>query len=401
MTRIFISYRRDDSAGYVGWLSTCLAKHFPANDIFRDVTTIEPGVDFVKVIEDAVGSCAVLLAIIGKQWLTISDDAGNRRLFAHEDFVHLEIETALRRDIRVIPILVGRATMPSANALPEDLKLLARLNAFELTDKDFDRQVDDLAAVLRRAFDDVAARKAREQLVADLKIEWCSVPAGEVIIQGKTEQVEAFRISKYPITYRQYELFVNNGGYTAREYWTEMGWEWKEQKLQPEIYWQDPHWHIPDHPVVGVTWYEAVAFCNWLNAIMPPSGEVIYLPTEEQYQRAGQGDDGRVYPWGNDFDPTKCNTLEGGIGKTTPVTQFPQGASPYGALDISGNVWGWSLNEWYDARSTGLDGDAPRVVQGGSWASPGEYARIDSRYKLFPNDSNHNVGFRVCASSSR
>jgi TIR domain len=127
--RIFISYRREDTAYPAGWLFERLAEHFGGDQVFKDVDSIELGDDFVEVITRAVGSCDVLLALIGDQWLTISDTHGRRRLDAPDDFVRVEIEAALTRNVRVIPILVDGAMMPRADQLPASLAMLARRNA--------------------------------------------------------------------------------------------------------------------------------------------------------------------------------------------------------------------------------------------------------------------------------
>jgi hypothetical protein len=118
VSKIFISYRRDDSAGYAGRLYDRLAEHFGKDSIFMDIDTIPPGVDFVEHIEGAVGECAALIALIGKRWLTIEDDQGKRRISNPHDFVRIEVAAALDRNIRVIPALVGRAAMPRADQLP-------------------------------------------------------------------------------------------------------------------------------------------------------------------------------------------------------------------------------------------------------------------------------------------
>jgi TIR domain len=110
-----MSYRREDAAYPAGWLFDLLASHFGEDKLFKDVDSIHPGDDFVEVITAAVGSCDVLLVLIGSQWLTITDQNGQRRL-DNPDFVRLEIETALTRDVRVIPILVGEAKMPRATS---------------------------------------------------------------------------------------------------------------------------------------------------------------------------------------------------------------------------------------------------------------------------------------------
>src|SRR4051812_21100669 len=130
---IFINYRREDSAGHAGRLFDALSSHF-AGRLFMDVDTLEPGVDFVEAIEQAVGSCEALIVVIGREWLTIEDKAGRRRLDDPGDFVRLEVESALARSIRVIPVLVQDTPMPRAEELPASLARLARRNAIELSD---------------------------------------------------------------------------------------------------------------------------------------------------------------------------------------------------------------------------------------------------------------------------
>ncbi|MBT3188592.1 MAG: toll/interleukin-1 receptor domain-containing protein [Anaerolineae bacterium] len=124
--RIFISYRRADSAGYAGRIYDRLTDHFDKDAIFMDVVQIGAGLDFVEVLENAVQSCNVLVALIGKNWLNIKDEDGKRRLDNPQDFVRIEIATALKRGIHVIPVLIDGTPMPSANKLPENLKALER-----------------------------------------------------------------------------------------------------------------------------------------------------------------------------------------------------------------------------------------------------------------------------------
>jgi hypothetical protein len=131
--QIFISYRRDDSSAWAGRLSDNLSRHFISKQIFIDVN-LEPGIDFV---EASVGSCDALIAVIGKRWLTSSDEEGKRRLDNPEDFVRLEIATALKRNIRVIPVLVDGALMPRSGDLPDNLKLLVRRNALDVSHNRF------------------------------------------------------------------------------------------------------------------------------------------------------------------------------------------------------------------------------------------------------------------------
>jgi hypothetical protein len=109
---IFISYRRQETRHLAGRLYDRLAARFGLDQVFMDVATIEPGVDFAEAIDQAVGACRVLLAVIGSHWLTAADDAGQRRLDHPDDLVRLEVEAALARNVRVIPILVDDAVMP-------------------------------------------------------------------------------------------------------------------------------------------------------------------------------------------------------------------------------------------------------------------------------------------------
>src|SRR5688572_4555799 len=144
---IFICYRRDDAEGYAGRLYDRLNARFPRR-VFMDVTGISPGADFTRVISDTVGSCHVLIAIIGRHWATMKDAAERRRLDLADDYVRHEIGTALRRNITVIPVLVRGAQMPSREVLPPDLAPLSTRNALEVTDGDFDHDVQRLIEVL-------------------------------------------------------------------------------------------------------------------------------------------------------------------------------------------------------------------------------------------------------------
>ena len=148
--RIFVSYRREDTAYPAAWLYDRLAERFGRGQVFKDVDSIDPGDDFVEVITTAVGSCDVLLALIGDRWLTTTDAAGSRRIDDTDDFVRLEIEAALARNIRVVPILVGGARMPRADDLPTSLAKLARRQALELSPNRFDSDLSRLFKVLEQ-----------------------------------------------------------------------------------------------------------------------------------------------------------------------------------------------------------------------------------------------------------
>ncbi|MCZ4303510.1 TIR domain-containing protein [Zoogloeaceae bacterium G21618-S1] len=150
---IFISYRRDDSAGYAGRLYDRLAGHFGPGRVFMDVEGIEPGTDFVDAIENAVASCRVLIVLIGDEWLSTTDASGRRRLDDPHDFIRLETRAALARDIRVVPVLLDRAPMPAYEALPEDLRPLVRRQAVELNHKQWEATSGELIRTLEKILD--------------------------------------------------------------------------------------------------------------------------------------------------------------------------------------------------------------------------------------------------------
>jgi hypothetical protein len=139
--KIFINYRRDDSAGHAGRVRDRLTPEFGRSRIFMDVAGIRPGADFAKVLFDKVAACDVLLALIGPRWIDARDKDGNRRLDSTADYVRIEIATALRIDIPLIPILLDDATIPRAQELPKDIEGLVRRNGLHLHDASFDSDI--------------------------------------------------------------------------------------------------------------------------------------------------------------------------------------------------------------------------------------------------------------------
>jgi TIR domain len=164
--RVFISYRRQETAYAAGWLFDRLVDRFGRGQIFKDVDSIQLGDDFVEVISTAVGSCDVLLALIGDQWLTIADEQGGARLDDPDDFVRLEIEAALTRNVRVIPILVEGARMPHADELPASLSKLTRRQALELSPSRFDFDTSRLLKVLDSTLAEVHSQPTVTEPVA-------------------------------------------------------------------------------------------------------------------------------------------------------------------------------------------------------------------------------------------
>lgn len=211
-----------------------------------------------------------------------------------------------------------------------------------------------------------------------------------------------YYLGKYPVTVREYRSFVQAGGYHNIFYWTELGWKWRQGKSveQPTL-WDDKKWVGDDQfPVVGVSWYEAYAYCCWLSQ---ESGRTYHLPSEAEWEKAARGVDGRLFPWGNEFDPARCNTRKKGLERTTTVGQYsPSGDSPYGCVDMSGNVSEWTLSRFapypynqVDKRE-GAEGECERVTRGGSWFSVILRARTVSRGMNDPFFRDSDLGFR-CA----
>ncbi|MFZ4629996.1 MAG: formylglycine-generating enzyme family protein, partial [Blastocatellia bacterium] len=172
---------------------------------------------------------------------------------------------------------------------------------------------------------------------------------------------------------------------------------------QPE-FWNDQRFNNPLQPVVGVTWFEARAYCCWLTATAGLEGEIYRLPTEVEFEAAARGRVGRAFPYGEKFDSARCNTFESHIRRTTPVGIFAN-ATPEGACDLSGNAYTWTSTiydeerfpyPWkYDQREDPEDAAARRLVRGGSWNNNQDNARAAYRNNNHPANRNNNIGFRV------
>jgi formylglycine-generating enzyme required for sulfatase activity len=201
-----------------------------------------------------------------------------------------------------------------------------------------------------------------------------------------------YQIGRYPVTNAEYAAFVRAEEYSAPAHW-------EGGEYPPEL---------SDHPVVNVSWHDAVLYCQWLSAV---TGKPYRLPTEAEREKAAGWDieagHRRRYPWGDEWDEAKCNTIEGRPRGTTPVGQYsPDGDSSYGAADMAGNVWEW-CQDWfakdYYQRSPSENPSGPeqgegRVLRGGSWVDSQSYARCAFRIRYDPDDRYGNFGFRVAAS---
>jgi len=220
----------------------------------------------------------------------------------------------------------------------------------------------------------------------------------------------AYWIGKTEVTNAQFRPFVEGDGYTNRDYWTADGWAWKSSRRQP-YYWDDAEWNGDQQPVVGVSWYEAVAYVRWLSA---QTGHPFRLPSEAEWEKAARGSDGRIWPWGNSWAEGLAHTREAGRERSMPVGSYPEGVSPYGALDMAGNVWEWCATAWGKGYPYAVEDEWTmnyleqqgqgeyRMLRGGSWYNEQKFVRGASRYddparSYFLID----VGLRVASSSPR
>jgi formylglycine-generating enzyme required for sulfatase activity len=256
-------------------------------------------------------------------------------------------------------------------------------------------------------------------------IKWVPIPDDGPFIYQKNERrtERTFWIAKYPITYAQYRSFLENtDGFRNPAWWRDLAapdWNRQGPGEQRFSYW--------NHPTENVSWYDAVAFCRWLTArvkaevrakvagwetLLPfelTQGQdwKITLPTEWQWEKAARGRAGRFFPRGGkkleDYEPGYANideTYGTKVGahylqKTSAVGMYPQGASPYGVLDMSGNVWEWCLNEYEKPDRIQEEGDTWRVLRGGSWYNDVEHASALARSVSWYSNRDDDIGFRV------
>jgi sulfatase modifying factor 1 len=235
------------------------------------------------------------------------------------------------------------------------------------------------------------------------------IPAGEFTMGSDSGEADEkpqrnlylpdFYISRYPVTNAEFETFVKATGHvtTAEKegkggVWLGDKWDWVKGAD-----WRHPRG--PDsgitgkdtHPVVQVSWDDALAYCQWAGK---------RLPTEAEWEKAARGVDGRIWPWGDEWVNGKCNTSEAGVGDTTPVGRYsPASDSPYGVADMAGNVWEW-VGDWYKAYPGSTDrsdsfGEKYRVARSGSWYHNQDNARCAFRNRDRPDSRNFDLGFRL------
>lgn len=213
--------------------------------------------------------------------------------------------------------------------------------------------------------------------------EWVDQGLFQVEQPQHTVALPAYEIAVHPVTHAEYYRFVFNSGYRAPRGW--IGFHYPEERA--------------DHPVVGVSKVDALAYCKWLSAA---TGRNFRLPTEAEWEKAARATDGRIYPWGNSFDPWRCNTVESAKGSTTPVGAYSKGGdSPYAVADMVGNVWEWTstlLQPYPYQQGDGREAAAANakcVVRGGAWYYSRRLARCAAREGVLPDYTSPALGFRL------
>ena len=267
------------------------------------------------------------------------------------------------------PFLINREIINLVSQLPSDIEVL--------------RALIGLTATVGTIGQDESSRKdagLRDGYMG-LK-DMVNISAGPFLYGQEKEWKEikqAFLMDVYPVTNSQFRQFIEGGGYDQKTYWSEEGWEWKKKKMySAPRFWNHEQWNALEYPVVGVSWFEAQAFARWAGK---------RLPTELEWERAASGEAGWQYPWGDHFDPERCNSTESKIGKTTPVTKYPEGRSPEGCFDMAGNVWEWTEDSY---------GMETKLLCGGSWYNGARNWRSTNRVRGRPVGRDDDVGFR-CA----
>ena len=386
-------------------------------NVFRDVGSVPFGVDFRAYLNEQIAAHDVVLVMIGPQWAQIMQERATRA----DDFVRIEIESALAQGKLVIPVRVMGAALPDFNTLPASIQDLQWRNAAEIRRQpDFDGDCARLAQGIRDYFARLTASAPKPQVVITSELvvsKGKPKPRSRDLLPQPFDWIEipgkGYSIAKYPVTNAQFKLFIDAGGYTNRQWWTDDGWEARAKGWQPKDrsfiemgtawrqprYWMDAKLNEAEQPVIGVSWYESVAYCRWLS---DRTDENIRLLTDDEWQYAAQGNDWRAFPWGNEWDCQRCNNSVSPCQSdhTTPVRQYEgMGDSPFGVVDMAGNVWEWCLTDEESLTDDLSSAAKYRVLRGGSWVngSTGRF-RCGNRSGNSPVNGSYNIGFRLAFS---
>ncbi|MFN0121314.1 MAG: SUMF1/EgtB/PvdO family nonheme iron enzyme [Blastocatellia bacterium] len=234
-------------------------------------------------------------------------------------------------------------------------------------------------------------------------IDWVEIPNGKFLYGDEKKELSlpTFKISRYPLTWAQFQTFVDDPeGITDPRWFAGLAANEDERQMSEQRY------QFSNHPRDRVSWYQAIAFCRWLSwrlgggyGLDRIDEWAVRLPTEFEWEKAARGTDGLEYVYGKEYDPAKGNTRETGIGQTSAVGIFPHGASPYEVMDMSGNAWEWCLSSYKnparEAQKENLRSTDSRVLRGGSWFNYQVRARAAGRLINHPADRGDSIGVRL------
>ncbi|MEM7391430.1 MAG: SUMF1/EgtB/PvdO family nonheme iron enzyme, partial [Verrucomicrobiota bacterium] len=306
--------------------------------------------------------------------------------------------------------------------LKEELRALA-LTIVRDPESDYRRR-DEAALALGELGDPRLGMENRDRWV---RIEPGSFRMGAEPDTRDVQIEKAFYLGRFPVTNAEYRTFMDDGGYSRKDFWDEEGWRWlqlddeefeqwfKEWKadfmneedkefLRPESHpksWTDTDDNRPNQPVVGVNWFEAGAYCRWLTRRLGSAespwwdGAIqIRLPTEVEWEFAARGEENRWYPWGEEEpNPERANYNASRLSRTSAVGVFPAGQTPSGLYDLAGNIWEWCADEWDDDPRA-------RAVRGGSWVNPSPDLASAFRGGVMAGSRGRSLGFRCCLAAA-
>jgi hypothetical protein len=411
VSKIFISYARKDES-FVRNLADNLASM--SIDSWVDVNDIPAGEKWSSAIQQALNVCTVTIVVISPHSMDSENVEDEWHFFQdkkkpiipiliektnnihyqlsrkqHIDFIQQSFEVAFTKLLDELKRhgislqhsqenVSGRKISPYASKLAKDIGIdISQVTptgsaGTQIIREDIERYIGDYIApslkeILPNPFD------------------WCFIPAGVV---DAHYPVKNFWIAKYPTTNSQYRVFLEaSNGYDQTSWWSYSSYaqDWRNRSHhKPEV--------ADDNLPVNVTWYDAIAFCKWLEFKI---GGLITLPEQYHWQRAAQGvNDDYVYTWGKQPIEGYANTKEALISSKTSVLQFYKGKSPYGVVDMCGNVWEWCLNE-VGLRRIDMKTDNPRATKGGSYQHGLTFASVKYTGEANPDHKSIDIGFRI------
>jgi formylglycine-generating enzyme required for sulfatase activity len=426
MMDVLISYRRDDDPHAVDRLFGALREALAPRQVFLDIDNIPIGIDYEEHLKQQVSTCHALLVVIGPRWLEVRDDSGKRRLDNAEDFVHIEIQTALDRKIPVVPVLLD-TTMPKAEQLPEALKPIVKRQYWEITRKRFQTDVDGLARRLRDVLNGaqpatpLAPTVSRSAIKVDVgtascdfampgqcetrfllpgagKTEWFKdldvgpemvvVPAGSFTMgspeneperdepkgsAGKEEQhrvtiSEPFAVGRFTVTRGEFAAFVRATDHqTSDEAFVVKNDNYQFSKGYS---WRNPGFAQDDsHPVVCINWHDAKAYAAWLAAA---TGKLYRLLSEAEWEYICRAGTTTTFWWGPAISSSEANYnasyIYAGGGKKgewrkRTLPVESFPANPWGLFQLHGNVWE-QCEDWWNESTVGAPVDGSAWIAG-------------------------------------